>query len=358
MRHEGRRHPSRPVTASLVALVLLTGACGTSGTAERSGDDALTIAATTTVMGDVVRNVAPRTAEISVLMEPGTDAHTFEPSARQLAELQEADLVVANGGGLEEGLQAALDDAESAGVPVFSALEHVTPLDAGHEEGDDHDATHGEDAHGEHSTDEPGGHGVDNQDHAADEDHATDGDGHDHGGVDPHFWMDPVRMAEAVEALGAEIGELTGTPQRSADRARRYSEELRDLDRRIEALFDDLPEDRRTIVTNHEALGYFADRYDLRVAGTVIPGMTTGAEPSARDIEQLATTLRREGVTTIFTDSTAPAQLARTLAGEVGSDTAIVELYTESLGGEEGGPASYVDMLMTDAERISEALRR
>ncbi|HSJ43305.1 MAG TPA: metal ABC transporter substrate-binding protein [Euzebyales bacterium] len=345
-----------------MALVLLTCACGQTGAAGRSGDDGLTIAATTTVMGDVVRNVSPGTAEISVLMEPGTDPHTFEPSARQLAELQDADLVVANGGGLEEGLQAALDDAAAASVPVFSALEHVTPLEVEHEDGDDHDATGGQDARSDHDQERPSdgsgeAQGDATHDRGADEVSTPDGDGHDHGGVDPHFWMDPVRMAEAVSALGTQIGELTGAPQRSAERAQRYATELHDLDRRIVALFDDLPQDRRTIVTNHETLAYFADRYDLRVAGTVIPGMTTGAEPSARDIEQLAAALRREGVTTIFTDSTAPAQLATTLAREVGAHVEIVELHTESLGGQEGGPQSYVDMLMIDAERISGALR-
>lgn len=324
---------SSPLAGCVVALALLAGACGTTGAAEPPADDAPTIAATTTILGDVVSNVAPATAEISVLMAPGADPHTYEPSARQLAELHEADLIVANGGGLEAGLRPALDAAERAGTPVFSALEHVTPL-AGDED------------HADDDTEEPA------DDHA--DDHA---DGHDHGAADPHFWMDPVRMAEAVDALGAQIGELTSTTQRSADRAARYSAELRDLDGRIRALLDDVPADRRTIVTNHEALAYFAERYDVHVVGTVIPGMSTGAEPSAQDIEQLAAVVRREGVTTIFAESTAPRQLAETLAGEVGGDVDVVVLFTESVGGDDG-PETYADMLMTDAELISGALRR
>ena len=336
-------------------LALLMASCGTTSAAERPEDDALTIAATTTIMGDVVRNVAPRTAEVSVLMGPGADPHTYEPSARELAELQEADLVVANGGGLEAGLQSALDEAERAGVPVFSALEHVTPLtddereegdEVQREEGEDHDDDNGDDDGAERSDDPDDGSAG-----------ATAGDGHDHGTVDPHFWMDPVRMAEVVDALGAQIGELTDTARRSADRAERYGAELRDLDGRISVLLDEVPADRRTIVTNHEALAYFADRYDLRVVGTVIPSMSTGAEPSAQDIEQLAAVVRREGVTTIFAESTAPLQLAETLADEVGPDAEVVVLFTESVGGDDS-PATYVDMLMTDAELISEALRR
>lgn len=328
---------SSPLAGCVVALALLAGACGTTGAAEPPEDDAPTIAATTTILGDVVSNIAPATAEISVLMAPGADPHTYEPSARQLAELQEADLIVANGGGLEAGLQPALDAAERAGTPVFSALEHVTPLT-------------GDESHADDDTEEPGDeHAHDDTDEHADE--------HAHGAADPHFWMDPVRMAEAVDALGAQIGELTGTAQRSADRAARYSAELRDLDGRIRALLDDVPADRRTIVTNHEALAYFAERYDVHVVGTIIPGMSTGAEPSAQDIEQLAAVVRREGVTTIFAESTAPRQLAETLAGEVGGDVDVVVLFTESVGGDDG-PETYADMLMTDAELISGALRR
>ena len=326
-----RRSPSRRLVACVAALTLLTGACGTTGGAEGPDDDAPRIAATTTILGDVVRNVAPGSAEVSVLMEPGADPHTFEPSARQLAELQEADLVIANGGGLEAGLQSALDDAEAAGVPVFTALEHVTPL-AGEQT--------------EHAPDE----------HAP-EDHSEHGDGYDHGAVDPHFWMDPVRMAEVVDALGGRIGALTGAARLSTDRAVGYGEDLREVDDRIKDLLDDVPADRRTIVTNHESLTYFADRYDLHVVGTVIPSMSTGAEPSARDIERLGAVMGREGVTTIFADRTAPQRLAETLADEVGRGADVVVLFTESVGGEDG-PATYIDMLMTDAELISQALRR
>jgi zinc/manganese transport system substrate-binding protein len=169
--------------------------------------------------------------------------------------------------------------------------------------------------------------------------------------------MDPVRMAEVVADLGARIGELTDGARPSAERAERYGDELGELDGRISDLLDDVPADRRTIVTNHEALSYFADRYDLRVVGTVIPSMTTAAESSARDIEQLAAVMRREGVTTIFAETTAPQQLAETLADDAGGEVEVVVLFTESIGGEDG-PATYVDMLMTDAELIRGALRR
>jgi zinc/manganese transport system substrate-binding protein len=365
--------------ACIVTATLLATACGAVGEPAQSTDTGsgggLAIVATTTVLGDATRNVAPADSTATVLMDAGADPHTFEPSARQLAAMLEADLIVANGGGLEEGLRTALADAEAAGVPVFSALDHVTPLDAGGGADDseaapedDHreQATHEGDAQAEQSEETSTGHSEEattdhgeeaTTDHSEQTTAAHGEDGHDHGAVDPHFWMDPIRMAEAVEGLASEIGRLTGAPRRSADRADRYVARLRELDDSIRDMFDDIPDARRAIVTNHEALAYFADRYGLRTLGTVIPSVTTGAEPSARDIERLALLLRREGVTTIFVDSTAPQRVAQTVASEVGPDTQIVELYTGSIGGDGEGPGSYVDMLTVDAERISGALR-
>lgn len=336
---ERHRSLARRAAGAVVAAVLVS-ACGTAGAADDRDDGRPVIAVTTTIMGDVVRNVAPADATVTVLMPPGSDPHTYEPSARQLVELQDADIVVASGG-VEEGLRRALDETAAAGVPVFSALEHVTPLgDEDHDTDEDHEA----DAGGEDD------HGDEDQDTGAD-------DGHDHGGVDPHFWMDPLRMAEVVDALGARLGDLTGRPQATAGRARAYADDLARLDDRIAGLFADLPADRRTIVTNHEALTYFADRYDLQVVGTVIPSTSTGAEPSAQDIERLAAALRRAHVTTVFAESTAPRTLAEALAREVGPGTEVAVLHTESVGGD-GDPATYIEMLETDAERIAQALRR
>ncbi|HEX6256625.1 MAG TPA: metal ABC transporter substrate-binding protein [Euzebyales bacterium] len=313
------RRASGPRGLAWLAIVALLTACTSQAatTASEPGPGGVAIVATTAIMGDVARNLAADDDRVSVLMDAGADPHTFEPSARQIAELADADLVVANGAGLEEGLDDALDEAAAAGVPIFFAADHVDTLAA-----DD------------------------------DDDHGTSRDD----AVDPHIWMDPARMADAVRALGRQIGVQTDAPQAAADRAQPYAGQLADLDRRIEEMLADIPSERRTLVSNHASLSYFADRYDLRIVGTVIPGVSTGGEPSAREIEALAEAIRREEVPAIFTDSTAPSQLAATLARETGTDVQVVELYTGSLGtGDEA--TTYLEMLETDAQRISEALR-
>jgi zinc/manganese transport system substrate-binding protein len=332
--------PRGRVWMVVVAAALLTACASQAPTpADQPGPDGLAIVATTAIMGDIADNVATDDDRVSVLMDAGADPHTFEPSARQIAELIEADLVVANGAGLEEGLEDALDEAGAAGVPIFVAADHVDTLTA---DGDEHDGEGGDDASQDGSGD-------------AHEEGSEDTD-HGDSAVDPHIWMDPARMADVARALGGELGVLTDAPQAAADRAQPYAGELADLDRRIDEMLADIPRERRTLVSNHASLNYFADRYDLRIVGTVIPGVSTGGEPSARDIEALADVIRREKVPAIFTDNTVSSQLADTLARETGTDVEVVELYTGSLGtGDEA--ATYVDMLETDAQRISQALR-
>ena len=160
---------------------------------------------------------------------------------------------------------------------------------------------------------------------------------------DPHIWTDPSLMIPVVEALDEALpGSAAG-----------YLDELRELDDEIEALL--APVENRVLVTNHEVLGYFADRYGFEVVGTVIPSLSTRAEASAAGIEALADVLRAEGVRAVFAETTSSADLAEALADEVG-DVEVVELFAESLGEPGSGADTYVEMQRTNARRIAEAL--
>jgi zinc/manganese transport system substrate-binding protein len=310
----------------MLLLALLLTACGPGGAdTGADADGALTIVATTTILADVAGQVAGDAAQVTTLMEPGADPHNFEASAQQLAALQEADLIVANGANLEEHLMDALAEAERAGVPVFSAIDHITPL-----------TFNGDDQHEETSA----------------------GEGHDDeaGGVDPHFWMDPLRMAEVARALGEQIGELSDDPDTITGQADEYAAQLEELDADIDETLASIPDDDRTLVTNHEAFNYFADRYGFTIVGTVIPSMSTGAEPSAQDLEELVGTIEQQQVRAVFTEATAPEQLTQALAAEVGTDVRVVELRSETLGEEGSGVSTYADMLAANAELVAEAL--
>ncbi|MGI8575346.1 MAG: metal ABC transporter solute-binding protein, Zn/Mn family [Egibacteraceae bacterium] len=303
----------------LVGLVLLgLGACGApSASSASSGAEAPTVVATTTILGDVTRQVVGDAAEVVTLMPVGTDPHAYQPSAQELERLLSAELIVSNGGNLEESLTNALNEALRSGVTVFTAVEHVATLPLTEGSGD----------------------------HAAD----------DGGAVDPHIWMDPVRMARVTRALGAELSRVLDDPGCS-DRAQDYAQRLEAGHERFAERLASIPAGMRTLVTNHDSLAYFADRYDFQIVGTVIPSVSTGAEPSAEDLEQLAETLRRRRVRAIFTDSTAPQRLAQTLIAEAEMRADVVPLFTGSLGADGSGAATYLALLETDVARIAAAL--
>ncbi|MGI9658358.1 MAG: metal ABC transporter solute-binding protein, Zn/Mn family [Gaiellaceae bacterium] len=359
-----RRSRRRPfvVIAAVAALVLLLAACG--GNDDRVDQPAAVdgveateagahVIATTTILADITRNIACEEVAVDTLMSPGQDPHTFELSARHAAELREADLVVANGLGLEESLEDVLLDAQADGTTVVFLGEHVQPIPfTGAEHGDDE---HSEE---EHVEDEPADEEHAEDEHAgekhADEKHSEEEPAH--GSLDPHVWMDPARMAIASAHLAEELTRATGTDH--AECATTYIDSLRQLDSELAALLETIPADKRKLVTNHEALGYLADSYGFEIIGVVIPGGSTTAQPSAADIVQLAETLDRETVSAIFAETTAPTQLADLVASETSTDIEIVSLYTGSLGEPGTEAETYIQMMRTNADRIAAALTK
>ena len=316
--------PSLLVTASLALVLAACGGDEESGSAGRPQ-----VVVTTTILGDVVGELVGDLAEVTVVMPIGASPHDFAPSAQQVNDMAQADAVVLNGAGFEEGLLDAIDSIERDGVPTHEAISAVETLAYG-AEGDDHAENEGHDDEGEH----------------------------EHEAADPHFFTDPVRMADAAQGiadfLAEEVPDLDGT--KLAERARAYVAELETLDADMRSTLDAVPADRRVLVTNHEVFGYFAERYGFEVVGTVIPGGSVVEETSGGDLAELAEVMRSEGVRAIFGETSAPARLARTLAEEVGREVEVVELFTESLGEPGSGAETYVEMLRTDAERIAAAL--
>jgi zinc/manganese transport system substrate-binding protein len=311
-----------------VVVVLLLAGCGGSDD-EAAGDGCAVgrVAATTTVLGDVVAEVVGDRAEVDVLMPVGADPHGFEASAAQAAGLREAGLIVANGLDLEEGLTDVIEGAESDGVPVFRATDHVELLPfapEGHDGEDEHE--------GEYE------------------------DEHD-GTMDPHIWTDPARMAVVAGALGEQLAALDpacGDAWREAAAAER--ERLLEVDREIAARLDAVPAGMRKLVTNHHSFGYFADRYGFETIGVVVPGGSTLAEPSPADLADLVAVVEASGVPAIFAETTQPAVLARAVAEELGRGIEVVTLYTGSLGEPGSGAETYEAMMLLNADRIADAL--
>jgi zinc/manganese transport system substrate-binding protein len=303
-----RRMPVAAVALPLLALALA--ACGDNDGAAGAFGDRPQVVVTTNVLGDVVSDLVGDEAAVEVIMPPGTAPHEFQASAQQVATMRGADVLVTNGAEFEEGLTEAIEAAEQDGVPTFAAIDAVDTLEL---EGN--------------------------------------------GGTDPHFFTDPARMATAARGIADFlVDEVPGldTPA-FASQVRATIDELHALDGEVEQTLSAVPPDRRTLVTNHEVFGYFADRYGFDVVGAVIPAGTTQAEPNAAQLVELAHTIEEQGVPAIFVETSSPTRLADALADEVG-DVDVVELFSESLGDEGSGGETYADMMRTNAGRIADAL--
>ena len=320
--------------AALAAAAPLT-ACSSEDTTVESvqeTSDSVTVVATTTMLGSVAEQIAACAdtgSTVTTLMPIGADPHDFSPSSAQVAAMVQADVVVANGLGLEAGLDDALENAASDGATVLEVAELVDPIPFG-EHGDDHADEHSDD----HSDDE-----------IKEE---------DHGDEDPHFWFDMNRMASVAQIIGNELATSGG--QVYADCGAQVAEEIRAAEAEVRAALESVPADQRILVTDHDALGYLADVYGYEIAGTVIPAGTTLAEPSSADLAELVEVMQQEGVQVVFTNTADPSALSDAVAAEVGGDVQVVNLYVGSLGGPDSGAEDYLSMMRTNADLISSAL--
>jgi len=304
---------TRRLLAALLSIGLL--ASWTTSAVGQDADDRPSVVVTTEVLGSLVSELVGDAAAVTVLMGAGADPHTWQPSARDTELLFGADLVVANGLGLEEGLAGVLAQAEAEGVPVFHAADHVAPSVPGTETPAETPA-------------------------ATSEDHA-------HAEGDPHIWLDPLAMRDVVLTLGPA---LAGVGVEVGDRATRLADELSALDAEVARTLSIVPPARRHLVSGHGALGRFAERYDLEIVGSVVPSLSSADEPSARDIAQLVEAIHEAGVSAVFTDATTPRSLADAVAAETG--VRIVPVSIEQL------PASgrYSDLIRELASAIAAGL--
>lgn len=361
------------------------------------------VVTTTSIWGDVVSNVGCEdSVSVTTLIPQGGDPHSYEPSLRDRETMGAADLVVANGLGLEERLEDTLEAVAAEGVHVFEMAEHIETIefsfsgghdDHGHDdhdemdEHDDHDEEDGhddhddEDGHDDHDEvdghddhDDEDGHDHDDEGHEDDHDeedghdHDEDGHddedmhddhedehGHDHSGGDPHVWFDLQRVAGVLGELADELihaGADADTVNRCLDS---YREALEDTDAEVAEILDAVPTDRRILITNHDAFGYFADRYDFEIVGTVIPSFSTAAETNPALLEELAEIIEHEGVPAVFSETThsdADIQALATAAGNIN----VVQLLSGSLAPEGEDGDTLIGMLRFNAQAIAEAL--
>jgi len=323
-----------PVLFTAGALVLA--GCASSGPAASGSTDsagALKVVATTTQVADFTREIAGDAASVTQLVQPNQSAHSYDPSAADLAALGSADVLVINGAGLEEWL----DDAISASGFSGTTIDASTGIELSDDEaGDGHSHDHADEA--EH-TDE------------ADADHA-------HEAGNPHIWTDPHLAEHMVQTIADGLAEAD--PSASADfeaHATAYDAKLAELDEWIHSNVDQVPEAERLLVSNHDAFTYFVDAYDITYVGSVIPSFDDNAEPSAAEIDALVAKIKETGVKAVFSEASISPKAADTIAREAGvtvysGDEA---LYGDSLGPAGSDGATYIASQIHNATVILES---
>jgi zinc/manganese transport system substrate-binding protein len=294
----------RTPAAVLLVLAAATAGCGDGDGGADGGEPS--VVATTAIAGDLARSVGGERVDVEVLVPAGADPHDHEPRPSDAAALAEADLVVRSGGELDEWLGELVESA-GGDAPELTLLDEVRSIEGG-------------------------------------------------GEVDPHWWQDPRNAVLAAQALRDALVEADPGGRRAYERgAGAYVRELRALDREIERCMARVPRERRKLVTTHDALGYFAERYDVEVIGAVIPSLSTQAQPSARDVERLVEQIEAEGVEAIFPEAAVSQRLERAISRESGASVGR-ELWTDSLGGEGSGAETYLDAMRANVGALAEGM--
>ena len=273
-----------------------------------------TIVVTYSILGALVKDLVSTDANVIVLVPNGQDPHEWEPSARDIETLNKADLVVQNGLGLEGGLQKTLTLAMQQGVKSFSASDHITIRKVGQGEGI------------------PSG-----------------GTDQTVGASDPHLWADPLSMKQVVVALADSLKTDLGLDETT--RAQQLESQLDGLNSEIMSTVGSLADTQRKLVTGHDSLGYFADRYGFKLVGAIIPSLTSQAEVSAADLAALKTLIESNQVKAIFTELGTPPAIAQAIGQETG--VKVVQLTTHILPAD----GSYFTFMRDLAQTIVDNLK-
>jgi ABC-type Zn uptake system ZnuABC Zn-binding protein ZnuA len=292
---------------SLLALVIVAMAAGCGGgSAERTGDASLKVVATTTQVGDFVRQVGGPRADVEQILEPNADPHDYEPRPSDALALGDADVVFRSGrdldGWLDELIASAGSDAEEVRLTDFA-------LATGSQ-----------------------------------------------GDVDPHWWQDPRNVERAVDAIRDALTEADpGGREAYRRNAAAYAMRLRRLDRDVAACIARVPPARRKLVTTHDSLGPYAARYGLEQVGALIPSLSSQAQPSSKDTAELVDQIERLGVRAIFSESSLNPKLERAVARETGAEVGDA-LWADTLGPSGSSGATYVDSIRANTDAIVSGL--
>ncbi|MDO8212516.1 metal ABC transporter substrate-binding protein [Conexibacter sp. CPCC 206217] len=295
--------------AATSAATGASSATADSATTAASSADPIAVVATTTQLGDIVRQIGGDAADVTQILQPNSDPHDYEPRPQDVTETAGAKVVFESGDNLDHWMADVV--TQSGGDPTV-----VTLADSAV------DRVPGETSGPEASR------------------------------YDPHWWHDPANVEAAIPVIRDALSSADPAARATYDaNAAAYLAKVQALDAGIRKCFAAVPAAQRKLVTDHDAFNYFAKRYDVQVIGAVIPSQTTQAQASAGDVARLVQTIRAEGVRAVFPESSVNPKLARAIAQESGA-SADHTLYGDTLGPQDSPGATYLTMEQANADAM------
>ena len=325
---------TKPMTKfAILALSLVLVACAGGGS-EEAGCPAIdgreiNVVATTPMIGEFVSQVGGEKINLTVLMPPEANPHTYEPAPQDAGTIAEADLVFYTGLLYEPAALVKLLENSACSTDILSEVgESVFPIEfkeGGHDDHDDHDDEEGHDDH----------------------------EGHNHGAYDPHFWFDPSRVAYAAEYIESRLIEFDPENESSyKSSADSFVSELNDLTKQVSELISTVPSQNRKLITTHESLGYLEAKFGLEVLSTIIPSLNSANEISPSDLAGVIDVIEDNNVKVIFIESEAPSVYSETIVAETGIKS-VTGLYVETLKPGQ----SYSEFVISNVTLITENLQ-
>ena len=291
---------------TVVGLTIIISSCA-GKPASSSGADSPVILASTAILADITRNVAGDRFQVESLLPIGSDPHSYQTTPQDMAKISESNMVVVNGAGYEQFLTSLLANADGERTLVDASAGISPRTDAEH-------------------------------------------------GIDPHMWLDPNLVITYVENIRDALSNMDPSGEAVyKTNADTYIAQLKDLDAWIVEQVDQIPAETRLLITNHEAFGYFAERYGFAIIGTVVESFSSDASPSAQQLASLIDQIKSSKAPAIFLDASDNTTLAQQIASETDVKV-ITDLHLESLT--EGPPAAtYIDMMKANVTKIVDALK-
>ena len=328
-----------------LVLVACSGGSAEAGCPEIDNRE-INVVATTPMIGEFVSQVGGDNINLTVLMPPEADPHTYDPAPQDAGKIADADLVFYTGLKYEPAALIKLLENSACSAEVLAEVgENVFPIEfkeGGHDDHDDHD----EEGHDDHDEE-----GHDDHDEEGHDDH--DGhEGHGHGAYDPHFWFDPNRVAYAAEFIELKLIEFD--PSNAADyetAGEAYTTELSSLTGQVSQLIASIPSQNRKLITTHESLGYLEAKFGLEVLSTIIPNLDSSNEISPSQLVGVIDVIEDNNVKVIFIEAEAPSVYSETIVAETGIK-AVEGLWVETLRPDQ----SYPEFLISAVELIVENL--